>query len=132
MSTVKNRFIGTGITYPIELNSSGRPNYTNSIDLIKSSISMVIYWSRNTRFMNQKFGSRIHEILEEPDDSVSRSLLRFFVKESLEEWEKRIEIIDVDIQNPSDARVDIKIIFQIRNTKEEETYIFPFYKDIIY
>ena len=130
----KNKFIGSGIKFPIELNSFGRPDTHNDITLIHSSILNIINWPTRVRFFNEKFGCRIEECLEEPDDSISISLIKHFIAESLSIWEKRIELLpsDIKILNSTPSVINVQIRFFIRNTKIEETFIFPFYKEIIY
>lgn len=126
MATTK--FIGKGLLYPIIINESGRPDSVDSIELIYSSIKMILNWPKHQRFFNEYFGARLQELLEEPNDGITRSLTRTFVKEALASYEKRIEVLDLNIESHDPYTVYIKIHFKIRNTKIEETQIFPYYK----
>lgn len=129
---VKNKFIGSGMVFPITLNADGRPNIVNDLTLIQSSIKVILNWSIRTRFFNELFGSRIDELLEEPDDSISHSLLKFFIQESIGRWEKRVIITNIELHNREASRIDARLFYNIRNTKIEETMVFPFYKNIKY
>ena len=132
MTTI-NKFIGSGITFPIELNSKRGPVVYNNTKLIECSIANILNWPMRMRWFNEEFGSRIEEILEEPDDTVSRTLLREFIREALRKWEKRIVVKDIITLPPKYlGRIDVSITYQIRNTKIEETIIYPFYKELIY
>lgn len=126
-----SKFIGSGITFPIILNDDGRPDFVNDINLILSSIKMVLYWPRHTRFFNEFFGARLEELIEEPNDGIAKSILRTFVKESLETFERRIKVIDVRVRDYDLYTVNIEIKISIRNEKIEETFIFPYYKNLI-
>lgn len=132
MAEVKNKFIGSGMVFPIEINAQGRPDIIKDEKLIRSSINIILNWFWGTRFFNELFGSRIEEIIEEPDDSISKSLLRFFIKESLVRWEKRIVVNNIQILNNNPTRLDARLFYTIRNSKIEDTMIFPFYKNIKY
>jgi len=123
-----NKFIGSGIIFPIELNNMGRPDYVSDIRLILSSIKNILYWPKNTRFFNENFGARIPELLEEPNDGVARSLLRTFVEEAIATYEKRIIIKDITVHSYDDTKVNLKMTFSLRTSKIEETFIFPYYK----
>ena len=127
-----NKFIGSGIVFPIELNEFGRPETNNGLSLIHSSILNIVNWPTRIRFFNEKYGCRLEECLEEPDDAVSKTLIKHFISEAIIEWEKRIQLLpsDVRILNSSPTVVNIQIRYIIRNTKLEETFIFPFYKEI--
>lgn len=132
MSTTINKFIGSGIVFPIEINTLGRPDYHNDIKLIRASILNILNWPQRIRFFNEKFGCRIEEVLEEPDDAVSQSLIRHFVRDSIDLWEKRVELIDIEIDGDTPTVIKLKILYRIRETKHEESFIFPFYKQISY
>lgn len=125
-----NKFIGSGIIFPIKLNNQGRPDWVNNIDLIKSSIAMIVNWPKYTRFFNENFGARLDELIEEPNDSITRSLARSFLKDALERDEKRIIVSDVIITGYNQEKVMISVKFSIRNSDIEDTFIFPYYKNI--
>lgn len=132
MGLVKNKFIGSGLVFPIIINGEGRAVITDDITLIRSSIFIILNWVTRTRYFNELFGSRIEEVLEEPDDSVAQSLIRQFTREALDKWEKRIILQHTEIQHDKTGRINLRLTYSIRNTKVEETYIYPFYKEIIY
>lgn len=131
MST-KNKFIGSGIIFPIKLNQRGRPEIISDKTLIEASITMVLNWRIRTRYFNEAFGSRLEDILEEPDDSITKALLRFFINESIAKWEKRVDIGKIDLFSPEPNRIDARLFYRIKNTKDEDVMIFPFYKSINY
>lgn len=125
-----NKFIGTGITFPILLNSSGRPTIETGSALLESSIKNIIFWPKWSRFFMEKFGSRLEDVLEEPNDSLALSLLNIYVKEAIQDYEKRIIITDVFVERVSDIKIHIHLSYYIRHNKIEETLIFPYYKEL--
>lgn len=131
---MSNKFVGSGIVFPIILNSEGRPDIVTNIPLLNNSIITILSWPYSQRFFNEMFGSRISELLEEPNDEVTKTLLSHFVVDALTQWERRIVINNsgVKIFSYNRERVDIQITYRINSTKVEETFIFPFYKEIIY
>lgn len=124
-----NKFIGSGILFPIEINPSGRPDYVSDNRLIISSIYQILSWPKNNRYFNENFGCRIEELLEEPNDGVSNTLLRAFIVEALSTYEKRIVLQSVTVVNYDYSKVNIKLTYTITNTKVEESMIFPYYKE---
>lgn len=126
----QSKFIGSGIIFPITLNSMGRPDYVNDIRLIEASLKNIFYWPKNTRFFIENFGCRIDDLLEEPNDSIARSLLNTFIKEAVNNWEKRITVNTVNIVEVDYKTVSISIQYRLRNSKIEETFIFPYYKEL--
>lgn len=132
MGEINNRFIGSGLTFPIVIGNNGRPELKQGMELIKSSLNNIIYWPLKQRFFNDSFGCRVEQVLEEPDDSISHALIRQFIREAIYNWEKRVTIVDIDINNSQPSKVDISLTIRIRGTKMEEVFIFPFYTNIIY
>lgn len=124
-----NKFIGSGILFPIQLNSSGRPDFVNDNRLIISSINQILNTPKNVRFFNENFGCRISELLEEPNDGVANTLLRAFIVECLSDYESRITLQSVKVDEYDIWKVNIRIEYIITNTKQEESMIFPYYKN---
>lgn len=131
---LKNKFIGTGITFPLEIDGgTSEPIVSSDLKLIRSSIGVILNWPENIRFFNERFGCRIEELLEEPDEAVSRTLAKQFIRDALEKWEKRIIIKEVKALDSTIAgRIDLQIHYEIRNTKIGETVIYPFYTELKY
>lgn len=129
---MSNKFIGTGIIFPIEVNSIGGVDIKDGTTLLQASIKTILYWPINQRFFNETFGSRLFEILEEPNDNVAKALVRTFIFEVLNKWEKRIVTKDVSILSSDHKTVNLQITYIIRSSRTEETMVFPFYKEIIY
>jgi len=127
-----NQFIGGGITFPIEVNSKGSVDVMSNNVLLRSSIKNILYWPTSQRFFNEQFGSRIFDVLEEPNDNIGKALVRTFIFEALNRWEKRILVKDTRVLNSDHQVINIEITYEIRSTRTEETMVFPFYKEIIY
>lgn len=128
------KFIGSGLIFPIEINEKGRPNLVSDTTLIRASILHIINWPYRTRFFNETFGCRIEECLEDPDDLVTVNLAKFFIAESISKWEKRVELSPsgVKVLQSESTIINLQLTYNLRNTKLEETFIFPFYKEITY
>ena len=131
---MKNNFIGSGITFPILLDKDGKAIINNDVKLINSSIMTIINWPYAHRFFNEKFGCRIFELLEEPNDDISKTLISHFITDAISMWEKRVIMNNsgVKIVRFDNTKVDIEIRYRINATKTEETFIFPFYKEITF
>ena len=65
---------------------------------------------------------------------LSKSLAKQFIVDSLNKWERRIEVINssIKILDSNESVINLSITYKIRSTKIEETFIFPFYKEINY
>jgi hypothetical protein len=122
-------FIGKGITLPLQL-EGGKTPLKSGFDLIRASIVMVLSWPYATRFFIKQFGSRLEELLEEPNDDVLFSLVETFVIDSLKEWEPRVELTGLEITRNDLGGIKLLITYRVLSIQQEDTFIFPFYTQI--
>lgn len=131
MALNTDQYYGSGIIFPIELTSTGLPIIRKGAELIKPSIRTILTWPQNKRIFLNQFGSRLNELLEEPNDELLKGLINFFVRDSLETWEKRIDVIDVQISRKEPEELEVSVTYQNKITGLEDVMTFPFYKTII-
>lgn len=124
-------YLGTGLQYPVTL-QNGRGLLVNDTTLIEQSIAIILGTPKGTRFLLPEFGSRMTEIIFEPNDEVLHDLLTLFITEALEEWEKRIKVLRVKCTSDDRTVVMCEIEYKILSSNEIESYVYPFYKKIQY
>ena len=73
---------------------------TKNETAIARSIRNLIFTLPGERFFNQNFGSKVSKSLFENIDDVSASILQDEIKNSIENYEPRVDLIDVDV-NPN-------------------------------
>ena len=129
---ISGEFIGSGITFPFVINNEGRIPIDNGIKLLESSITTILVWPRFFRFFNEKFGGRVEELLGEPNDAILFSLIKTFTVEAISTWEPRVTLIGIEILDREDNKVVIELTYRASSIKQQQTFIFPFYTDIIY
>lgn len=122
----KEDFQGKGVTLPLVLENGGWPIQTGST-LIKESIRMILAWVIGTRPFLNEFGSRLDYLLEEPNDDVLREVAYELIAEAILTWEKRIELIDVEIDRPNAYSINFRLRYVIIKVQKEDTFIYPFY-----
>lgn len=127
--------IGQGIDFPFAFTTEGKVGTigsSNAGERISDSIHLILSTRPGERLFNPEFGSRLHELVFEPNDVVLSRLLKVYTVEALRRWEKRIEILNVTTVNtPEDDgnAIGVVIYYRIRNTHIQGSYVFPFVKD---
>lgn len=120
------KFIGKGLTFPIQLNGNGTPVLETGFPLIESSLKNLLTWVFGTRYFLGEYGSRLENLIAEQNDIVISSLINDLVLEAIKKFETRIELIGTQIlQNDSDLSISLN--YRIVNTQVEKSFIFPFY-----
>lgn len=126
----KESYLGRGLKYPTVL-VNGSAVTASSRDLIQQSIYIILSTPVGERFMLPEFGSRCEEMIFEQNDEILCSMLRLFINEALEKWERRVKFLDVKFEQ-SEAHVNCTIMYRILASNEIESYIYPFYKRLNY
>jgi phage baseplate assembly protein W len=124
-------FIGSGLTFPIELNN-GRGVIKTGFDLIRSSIRAIVMWPEGQRFYLAEFGSKLERLIEEPNDDVLKQIIYTFIVDPINQWEKRISLTQAEIVSVDDRSINISLTYRILNSQSEDSFIFPFYRKITY
>ncbi len=124
-------FLGKGLIFPITLTASGRPPIDGGFPLIESSLKTILSWAVGTRYYLGEFGSKLEQLLQEPNDGVIKALVKHFTVDVISQWEKRVEILEVQLDSKDDQSISIAIRYRIKNTKLENSFIFPYYSQLI-
>lgn len=122
-------FLGSGWKFPPRLDTRGRIELVHQEQDVEEAIRMVVMTRKGERPMRPEFGCDIHRLVFAPNDATTAGLARRYVKESLDRWEPRIQVMDVqadpDPNNPS--RLMVFVSYRIPSTNSERNLVFPFY-----
>lgn len=85
-----------GFTFPQRINSAGFFEFTNDIRvLVRSSILQILGTYIGERYMLPEFGSRLPELVFEPNDDISVALSRVYTIDAIKRWEPRVQLNQV-------------------------------------
>ena len=126
---MRNEFVGRGWGFPLRADSHGAIALVSDEREIEESIRIVLATSYGERAFRPDFGCRIHDYVFAPVTAGTAGMLAFEVRESLERWESRITVDDVQVSYDSDdqAVVYIDIRYRINDTNSPRNLVFPFY-----
>lgn len=122
-------FLGRGLAFPVEVDDAGLLPQATAESKVQQSLLLILGTARGERVMNPEFGSRLHELLFEPNHAGTRGRVVRLVTEAVIQWEPRIELMRVDVTTdttmPSKLLVDIE--YRIRATNSRFNLVYPFY-----
>ena len=125
----KNKIVGSGFSFPMGIDASGATAVTSDDDNIRQSMMVILGTAPGERLMRPNFGCAIHDILFEPNTTVTATKIEYEVKRSLQEFEPRVGDIEVhampDSSEPS--RMNVNISYTIRKTNTKANLVYPFY-----
>jgi len=130
LSSRAKDFVGSGWSFPVATDARGRISLSHREWDIEEAMIMILLTPKGQRVMRPEFGCQVHDLVFAPNDATTAGLAAYYVEEALGRWEPRITVRRVDA-NPDpdeDARLLIKIDYEINATYDERSLVFPFYR----
>ena len=135
MSGLNRDFLGAGWAFPVGLEGGGIALASGEL-AIERSIQIILSTARGERRMRPEFGCGIHDLVFEPNNPTTHTLIRARVAEALAWWEPRIEVGPQDIAIEEEVQLGdragavallIHIRYVVRATNAERNLVYPFY-----
>jgi phage baseplate assembly protein W len=112
-----------GWAFPIECNPlTGRIQEVSGEESVKQSIKMILNTNPGERFFYRGFGSGLTNFVFGLTNYTALKQVEMQVKESIEEWEKRISLISVKAQTDGVEKICIEINYQLKDNGTEFSY----------
>ena len=120
------QYLGRGLNFPLRVVNGSVP--LSSYELtIENSIKTILSWDQGVKPFSPEFGSRLWQLIGEPNDLVLRSLVRRFIIEAISIWELRISLLDVTITSLEDAKLIVNIKYKILGNTQLKELDYTFY-----
>ncbi len=120
--------IGAGLACPIHTNAQGSFQLSHGTRNLEEAISIILRTRLGERVYRPNFGSRLSELAFEPMNTETLSLIRLYVREAIELWEPRIDLINILTEpDPSTGQVNITIVYQPKDSYDTRSMVYPFY-----
>ncbi len=121
-------FLGAGVAFPIRLDA-GRIAMNSYEDHVRQSIRLILQTAKGERVMRPDFGAGLHNLVFEPVNPVTTSLVQHEVKEALIRFEPRIDVlkVEVTVDQKEQQKLLINIQYRVRRTDTIFNLVYPFY-----
>jgi len=122
-------FIGAGWAFPVDIDATGSIALARREEEVEQAIRLILGTSFGERPMRPEFGCGIHQYVFAPVDATTAGRLAIEVRASLERWEPRIDIVDVQVTGADEtpSTLYIEIAYALRGTNDRRNLVFPFY-----
>lgn len=120
--------LGQGFSFPLSTSQQGGLSLSAEQQSVRESIWLILLTEPGERLYRPTFGCRLSELAFAPINSDTLMLMRIWVQEALEQWEPRIETVEVLARPRSDqGMVFIVINYRLRTSYERQSLVYPFY-----
>lgn len=122
-------FLGTGLAFPLQVNQRGELAMVSGEKDIEQAIWIILGTRLGERVMRPTFGCRAQELIFEPRDATTFTLMKTYVEEALKFWEPRINVkaIDLSLDDASDSAIYVDIQYEIKETHDVRSIVYPFF-----
>lgn len=123
-------FLGVGWAFPVDPDrSSGELPLVAYEEDIRQAILIILQTNLGERLMRPDFGSGLRELVFEPLNTTTMSLVQHRVEQSLIMWEPRIRVqeVRVSVDGTSRNKLLVEISYEVRSTNTFYNLVYPFY-----
>ena len=92
-----DNFLGVGLAFPIELDENNQLKISRYEMAVQQSIWTILGTAKGERMMRPDFGCGIHDFVFSANSASTIAQIVSEVRQSLIEWEPRIDILDIDV-----------------------------------
>lgn len=93
----REKFIG--LQYPLVKTPRGTFAQKANVDQIKSDMLQLLLTTPGERVMLPEFGTPLRRLIFEQNDTILKDEARRMIADSLNKWEPRIEITEIEVSN---------------------------------
>lgn len=105
-------------TAGLRLTATGRIARVEGAAAVRQAVLLLLSTLPGERVMRPRYGCNLHRLVFAPNDATTAGLAIHYVREALQIWEPRIEIVHLDAgPNPSEpGRLDVVLGYRVRST----------------
>ncbi len=122
-------FLGIGWKFPLQVTPQGTIAQARQEQKVEESIYLILSTAKGERVMLPDFGCGIHDLVFEPNNSSSRSMVVSTVRQALVRYEPRIDVLEVAVETAPEEEnlLLIRINYRIRANNAITNLVYPFY-----
>ena len=109
------------------VDATGRLAMVSGNDAVRQSLLLLISTVPGERVMRPDYGCNLHRLVFSPNDETTAGLAMFYVRQAVEQWEPRVEIVRVDAHAHPDLaeHLAIQLDYRVVATQREDRLVVP-------
>ena len=121
--------LGSGLAFPLQVDRRGGIALAHDAQDVDQAIRLILGTARGERPMRPEFGCGVHDFVFDTMDAATVGRMETEIREALDHWEPRIEVLDVsfDLAGVGDGELAISIEYLLRATNQVRNLVYPFY-----
>jgi phage baseplate assembly protein W len=114
-----------GVAFPFRIDpATGGIAWATGVDKIRQNVRVILGTRVGERPMLRDFGSRLHALVHEPNDSAMADILQHQAQQALLQWEPRIVALQARIDQ-ADGELTMRITYAHTSEPEGGELVVP-------
>ncbi len=129
-NTKNKAYLGRGLAFPLRIDPNGGIALAGGERDIEQAIRIILETRPGERVMRPEFGCRASELLFEPRDVTTRTIMTRYVQEALMRWEPRINVENIDVafgDDDTEGAIFVEITYTIKESHDTRSIVYPFF-----
>lgn len=114
---------GTGLA----LTAAGGVSMVDGDESIRQALLLLLSTTPGERLMRPGYGSYLHRLVFAPNDHTTAGLAIHYVRQAVQRWEPRVEIVDLDAAADPDVptRLTVRLTYRVLGSLAVGTIDYP-------
>lgn len=111
----------------LQVTPRGRIEMVEGDASIRQSLLLLLSTSPGERVMRPQYGCNLRRLVFGPNDDTTAGLAIHYVRQAVERWEPRVEVLAVDAGRDAvyPERLVIALDYRVRATRRADTLVYP-------
>lgn len=109
----------------LALTPTGRVRLIERDALVRQAVLLLLSTRPGERVMRPDYGCDLDLVAFAPNDATTAGLAAHAVRQALERFEPRVEVLAVDVRNEAEGRIEIVVEYRILESGRRERLIHP-------
>lgn len=121
--------LGTGVAFPLGVDQRGAIALAQGETDVEQAIAIILATAPGERPMRPDFGCSVHDHVFDVLDAEAFGSIENAVREAIDRWEPRVEVLDVDfdMERQKEGRLGIVLTYSVRDVPGVRNLVHPFY-----
>ena len=121
--------LGSGLAFPLQVDRRGAIALAHDEHDVDQAIALILGTAPGERPMRPEFGCGVHDYVFDTIDAATVGAMETEIRDALDRWEPRIEVlrVDFDLSGVERGELLIDIGYRLRATNSLRNLVYPFY-----
>jgi len=124
-----NDIVGSRLAFPPRLSDRNQLGLVEDHQAIRQAIYVIINTVPGERVMRPDFGCEIHSLIFAPANHQTAAIAERYVREALERWEPRIDLVNIEVTPGTADRGElfIQVVYSLKGEHDPRSLVYPYY-----